>query len=72
MTQSDPIRKAIRLMRRGGFRNVPIVDEEGGVVGCVRHKDIINYLAEHFPRTGAQPAAGSRSDRSRAGRGLSR
>ena len=49
VTRSDPIRKAIRVMRRGGFRNVPIVDEEGGVVGCVRHKDIINYLAEHFP-----------------------
>jgi len=49
VTQSDPIRKAIRVMRRGGFRNVPIVDEEGGVVGCVRHKDIINYLAEHYP-----------------------
>jgi hypothetical protein len=25
------------------------VDKEGGVVGCVRHKDIITYLAEHFP-----------------------
>jgi len=49
VTQSDPIRKAIRLMRRGGFRNVPIVDEAGGVVGCVRHKDIVNYLAEHYP-----------------------
>jgi CBS domain-containing protein len=49
VNQSDPIRKAIRLMQRGGFRHVPIVDTEGGVVGCVRHKDIINYLAEHFP-----------------------
>jgi CBS domain-containing protein len=49
VTQSDPIRKAIRVMRRGGFRHVPIVDEEGGVVGCVRDKDIIDYLAEHFP-----------------------
>ena len=49
VTQADPIRKAIRLMRRGGFRNVPIVDAQDGVVGCVRHKDIINYLAEHYP-----------------------
>ena len=48
VTQSAPIRKAIRVMRRGGFRHVPIVDEEGGVVGCVSHMDIINYLAEHF------------------------
>ena len=47
--QADSIRKVIRLMRRGGFRNVPIVDEQDGVVGCVRHKDIVNYLAEHYP-----------------------
>jgi len=47
--QADSIRKAIRLMRRGGIRNVPIVDEQDGVVGCVRHKDIVNYLAEHYP-----------------------
>ena len=49
VTQTDSIRKAIRLMRRGEFRTVPIVDESDGVVGCVRHKDIINYLAELYP-----------------------
>lgn len=46
--RTDPIRKAVRLMQRGGFRNVPVVDEEGRVVGCVRHKDFINYLGEHY------------------------
>ncbi len=46
--QSDTVRKAVRLMRRGGFRHIPVVDEAGGVVGCVRDKDIINYLGEHF------------------------
>ena len=45
---ADPIRKAIRMMWRGGFRSVPVVDTEDRVVGCVRHKDIIKYLAEHF------------------------
>ena len=48
VTQTDTVRKAVRLMRRGGFRHVPVVDEAGGVVGCVRHKDIVNYLGEHF------------------------
>ena len=47
VTQTDSIRKAVRLMRRGGFRNVPIVDNVDRVIGCVRHKDILNYLAEH-------------------------
>jgi len=46
--RTDPIRKAVLLMQRGGFRNVPVVDEEGRVVACVRHKDFINYLGEHY------------------------
>jgi len=48
VNDTDTIRKAVRLMQRGGYRNVPVVNSTGGVVGCVRHKDIINYLAEHF------------------------
>lgn len=45
---TDTIRKAVRLMQQGGYRNVPVVNSAGGVVGCLRHKDIINYLSEHF------------------------
>jgi len=48
VSPADPIRKALRLMRRGGFRSVPVVDKEDRVVGVVRHKDILEYLAEHF------------------------
>ncbi len=48
--RTDPIRRAVRLMQRGGFRNVPVVDEEGRVVGCVRHKDFINYLGQHYAK----------------------
>ena len=49
VSQKDPINTAVRLMRRRGFRNVPVVDEADQVVGCVRHKDIVNYLAEVYP-----------------------
>ncbi|MGI9203575.1 MAG: CBS domain-containing protein [Woeseiaceae bacterium] len=45
---TDTIRKAVRLMWRGGFRSVPVVDQDDRVVGCVRHKDIVKYLSEHF------------------------
>jgi CBS domain-containing protein len=45
----DPLNTAVRLMRRRGFRNVPVVDDAGQVVGCVRHKDIVDYLAEVYP-----------------------
>ena len=46
--ENDPIRKAVFAMYRGGFRNVPVVDSEGWVVSCVRHKDIVHLLVEHF------------------------
>ena len=44
-----PIRDAIELMQTGRYRNVPIVDEGGRLVGVVRQVDIIKYLAESFP-----------------------
>lgn len=43
------IRDAIDLMQTGRYRNVPIVDESGSLVGVVRQADIIKYLAESFP-----------------------
>jgi len=45
----DPLATAVRLMRRRGFRNVPVVDDSDQVVGCVRHKDVVNYIAEVYP-----------------------
>jgi len=48
VSESDPIRKAVLEMHRGGFRNVPVVDADGVPVGCVRHKDVIAYLVENF------------------------
>ncbi|HEY4632564.1 MAG TPA: CBS domain-containing protein [Candidatus Limnocylindrales bacterium] len=43
------IRDAIELMQTGRYRNVPIVDAGGQLVGVVRQSDIIKYLAESFP-----------------------
>jgi CBS domain-containing protein len=45
----DTIGDAIVLMRTGRYRNVPLVDEDGRLVGVVRQADIIKYLAESFP-----------------------
>ena len=45
----DTIRDAIVLMQTGRYRNVPMVDEAGSLVGVVRQSDIIKYLAESFP-----------------------
>jgi len=43
------IRDAIELMQTGQYRNVPVVDDRGQLVGVVRQSDIIKYLAESFP-----------------------
>ena len=45
----DTIRDAIVLMQTGRYRNVPMVDPTGRLVGVVRQSDIIKYLAESFP-----------------------
>ena len=43
------IRDAIELMQTGRYRNVPVVDPRGHLVGVVRQTDILKYLAESFP-----------------------
>jgi CBS domain-containing protein len=45
----QPIRYAIDLMQTGRYRNVPLVDDDGLLVGVVRPVDVLKYLAEAFP-----------------------
>jgi CBS domain-containing protein len=45
----EPIRRAIELMQTGKFRNVPLIDSDGVLVGVVRPVDVLKYLAEAFP-----------------------
>lgn len=47
----DPIREALRLMATGRYRNIPLVDPDGDLVGVVRPQDILAYLAEAYPET---------------------
>jgi len=43
------VRDAITLMSTGRYRNVPLLDDDGRVVGIIRQQDILRYLAEAFP-----------------------
>ncbi|HET8786227.1 MAG TPA: CBS domain-containing protein, partial [Candidatus Limnocylindrales bacterium] len=45
----EPIRHAIDLMQTGRYRNVPLIDADGLLVGVVRPVDVLKYLAEAFP-----------------------
>ncbi|CAN5806935.1 hypothetical protein BH24CHL5_BH24CHL5_01550 [soil metagenome] len=42
--------EAMRAMESGHYRNVPLVDEDGSVVGLLRQRDLLDYVAEAFPQ----------------------
>jgi CBS domain-containing protein len=48
--KSDTVAKAISLMSGGGFRRLPIVDEQGLVQGVLKVSSLLHYLVEHFPK----------------------
>lgn len=40
---------ALQLMESLRFRNTPVVNDEGEIVGNLTHFAMIRYLADHFP-----------------------
>ena len=40
---------AFWLMDDKGFRDLPVVDENGAIVGNMNHRSIMNYLAARYP-----------------------
>jgi CBS domain-containing protein len=42
--------EAMQSMERGHFRNLPLVDDSGSVVGLLRQQDLLEYVAEAFPQ----------------------
>ena len=47
--RKESIAGAVRRMERGGYRHLPMVNEDGQPVGVVSVKRVMQYLAEHFP-----------------------
>lgn len=48
LTQSATTGDALRMMEKGGFRNVPIVHENGAIVGNVTHFGVLRFLTDYF------------------------
>ena len=46
----DVLAYALNYMRVGGYRHVPVVDEEQRPVGVVSIKNVVDYLADFFPQ----------------------
>lgn len=49
--ESDPADKALALMDGQHFRNVPVLDAKGTIVGNLTHYAIIKYLCDRFPQS---------------------
>jgi CBS domain-containing protein len=49
LTPSDSVGSAITKMSQGGYRRLPVVDEQGRPIGIVKVSGILHYLVEHFP-----------------------
>jgi CBS domain-containing protein len=45
----DAIRVAVRKMKAGGHRHLPVVDEMNRPVGVLSVKRVVHYLVEHYP-----------------------
>jgi CBS domain-containing protein len=46
---ADAVGKAIKMMSQGGYRRLPIVDDEGRPQGLLKTSHIVHYLVEHVP-----------------------
>jgi CBS domain-containing protein len=46
----DTVGTAISRMSTGGYRRLPIVDDQGRLQGLVKVSGIMRYLVEHFPK----------------------
>ncbi|PYT38296.1 MAG: hypothetical protein DMF52_00155 [Acidobacteria bacterium] len=49
LTPRHTLGDAVRMMTGHGYRHIPLLDERGRRSGLVAARDIVNYIAEHFP-----------------------
>jgi CBS domain-containing protein len=51
VTATDSVASAITKMSTGGYRQLPVVDDQSKPVGLFKVSCILNYFVEHFPST---------------------
>lgn len=49
VTASDSVAEAIRRMKEGHFRHLPVIDDQGRAVAMLSIRRVIADVAEHFP-----------------------
>lgn len=50
LSPDDSVATAITKMSAGGYRRLPVIDEQGKPVSVVKVSSILSYLVEHFPK----------------------
>lgn len=50
LLKEDAIKYAVHHMHVGGYRHIPVLDEHGHPAHIVSVRDVLGYIAEHFPQ----------------------
>ncbi|MBA2253590.1 MAG: CBS domain-containing protein [Chloroflexi bacterium] len=50
LTADGSLREALAMMEHGHYRHIPIVEDDGAVVGILSQQDVLEYVAEAFPQ----------------------
>lgn len=50
VSPDDRVGAALHFMNEGHFRNVPVLDAAGRIVGNLSQHAVIRFLTDHFPR----------------------
>ena len=50
LSPDDSLLDAVRLMNRGGYRHIPLVDSANRVCDCLSVINIVDYLLECYPQ----------------------
>lgn len=50
VTSDTSVGRALQLMNAGDYRNVPVRDKSGAVIGNLSQQAMITFLTDHFPR----------------------
>ncbi len=48
LTSDSPLAFALNYMVLGGYRHVPILDEDNHAVACLSIKDVVKHIGDHY------------------------
>ena len=50
LSPGDRIADAVRLMTERGYRHIPLVDKDEEQTSMITARDIVEFIAEHYPK----------------------